>query len=138
MGSGRGKTKDGTADGALSSKIPTISSRQDLDNAVKDAAAKNLGKQLIVLEFTASWCSVCRKIIPFYEKLVDDPKVVTNNNVTLYQVNVDESPDLTNFYGASALPLFVFLVDGRKVDELVGAPQTVLKRKILKHASLKK
>ena len=143
MGSGRGKTKGGAADGmSLSSKIPTITSRQDLDSAVKDAAAANQGvgkqNQLIVLEFTASWCSVCRKISPFYDKLLDDPKINANNNVTLYQVDVDESPDLTNFYGASALPLFVFLVDGKKVDTIVGAQQTALKKKILKHASSKK
>ena len=53
----------------------------------------------------------------------------------MYTVDVDESPDLTNFYGASALPLFVFLVDGKKVDTLIGAQQTALKKKILKHAS---
>ena len=50
------------------------------------------------------------------------------------QVDVDASPELTSTYGASALPLFVFLVRGKKVDTLVGAQQTALKKKVVKHS----
>mmetsp|Transcript_5533 Transcript_5533/g.10712 ORF Transcript_5533/g.10712 Transcript_5533/m.10712 type:complete len:139 (+) Transcript_5533:426-842(+) len=137
MGGGRGKTRGGRA--GAPSKLPTLSSRQDLGRAVKDAAAGCL----IVLQFTATWCSVCRNIESFYEGLADDPKILslssaTEKKVALYKVDVDVSPDLTNFYGASALPLFVFLVDGKKVDTLVGAQQTALKKKLLKHATSSK
>ena len=137
MGGRRGKTR-GRGAGAPS-KLPTVSSRQDLDRAIKDAAPGCL----IVLEFTATWCSVCRKIEHFYEGLADHPNILSlssaaERKVALYRVDVDELPDLTNFYGASALPLFVFLVDGKKVDSLVGAQQTALKKKLLKHASSSK
>jgi thiol-disulfide isomerase/thioredoxin len=143
MGSGKGKSKGGRGP-SVSSKLPTISSREDLDRAIKDASTNatdfNKKGHLIILKFTANWCSVCKQISPFGEGLANDPKIATtlNRNVVLYDVDVDESPDLTNFYGASALPLFVFLVDGKKVDTMVGAQQTALKKKILKHASSKK
>ena len=125
----------------VSRTIRTLLSRQDFDYAIKEERRRNK-HQLFVLKFTAKWCGTCRKISPFYRKLINDPKInMNNNNVTLFEVDVDESPDLTNFYGASSLPLFVFFIDGKKIDTLVGAQQTVLKKKILKHsssASLKK
>ena len=143
-----GKTNSTTGgdDGRQQQSTQTIDSRGDLNQAVRDAAAAaneaNGGKKghhLIVLNFTATWCSVCRKIAPFWEKLPTDAKINgTGTTVRLYKVDVDASPDLTNFYGASALPLFIFLVDGKKVDTLVGAQQTALRKKILKHASSKK
>mmetsp|Transcript_6974 Transcript_6974/g.17505 ORF Transcript_6974/g.17505 Transcript_6974/m.17505 type:complete len:152 (+) Transcript_6974:80-535(+) len=147
MGGGKGKSRGATTRSAAS-KLPTLSSREDLDRAIRNARANaranhhnaNQGSgssgSLVVLKFTATWCGVCRKIAPFYEGLARDPKVTeTSNVVALYNVDVDEAHDLTNSYGASALPLFVFLVDGKKVDTLVGAQQTALKKKILKHVS---
>ena len=142
MGGGKGKSSKGSGKGG-SSKLQTISTRQDLDQAIKDASSKaaetSKKGHLILLKFTADWCSVCRKIAPFCEGLATDPKLAgLDRRVVVYKVDVDESHDLTNFYGASSLPLFVFLVDGKKVDTLVGAQQTVLRKKVLKHASTKK
>ena len=142
MGSGRGKSR-GRGGRNESSKLPKLSSRGDLDQAIRDATQKsaetNKQGHLILLKFTANRCSVCQKIGPFCEGLPSDPKLATMERMfSLYKVDVDESPDLTNFYGASSLPLFVFLVDGKKVDTLVGAQQTTLKKKIIKHASTKK
>ena len=144
MGSGKGKSKGGGGSSRqASSKLPTLSSREDLERAIKEASEKaneaNKKGHLILLKFTADWCSVCRKISPFCEGLPNDPKVSNSDRLfSLYKVDVDESPDLTNFYGASALPLFVFLVDGKKADTLVGAQQTALKKKIMKHTASKK
>lgn len=144
MGSGRGKSKGGGGSSRqVPSKLPTLKCREDLERAITEASKKanelNKKGHLILLKFTANWCSVCQKISPFCEGLPKDPKVSSSDRLfLLYKVDVDESPDLTNFYGASSLPLFVFLVDGKKVDTLVGAQQTALRKKIMKHASSKK
>ena len=60
---------------------------------------------------------------------------VVETGTGLYSVDVDESHDLTLAYGASQLPLFVFLKKGKKVLSLVGAQNTALRNKILKLAS---
>jgi len=144
MGSGKGKSKGGDGGSRQGqSNLLTLSSREDLNRAIKEASKKaseaNKKGHLILLKFTANWCSVCQKISPFSEGLPSDPKLASLDRLfSLYKVDVDESPDLTNFYGASSLPLFVFLVDGKKVDTLVGAQQTALKKKVMKHASSKK
>lgn len=96
--------------------------------------AVDAGQQLVVLNFGAKWCKVCKKIEHFYAQLGTDAKVV-ETGAQLYAIDVDLSPDLTSSYGASQLPLFVFLKKGKKVDSLVGAQNTTLRNKILKLAS---
>jgi thioredoxin-like negative regulator of GroEL len=60
---------------------------------------------------------------------------VMETGAQLHVVDVDESPDLTTLYGASQLPLFVFLKRGKKIDSLVGAQNTALRKKVLKLAA---
>jgi len=108
-----------------SSAVRLLRSREDLDRVVR--AAGNAA--LVVLEFGASWCRECTKAAPFYEQLaLKEPGSV------FCRVDVDTSDELTSAFGASALPLFVFLRRGKKVDSLVGAQQTALRKKVLKHA----
>jgi thioredoxin 1 len=140
-----GKSKGGGRRRVKHKVLPTISSRDDLDRVISEASSTateaNKKGHLILLKFTASWCGVCQKIKPFCESLANDPSLDSlERSVVLYAVDVDEdaSADLTNFYGASSLPLFVFLVDGKKADTMVGAQQTALRKKILKNASLPK
>mmetsp|Transcript_21478 Transcript_21478/g.59720 ORF Transcript_21478/g.59720 Transcript_21478/m.59720 type:complete len:110 (+) Transcript_21478:201-530(+) len=95
MGGGKGKSRGATTRSAAS-KLPTLSSREDLDRAIRNARARaranhnaihnaNQGSgssgSLVVLKFTATWCGVCRKIAPFYEGLARDPKVTETSNV---------------------------------------------------------
>ena len=130
-GGGRGKGGGGAAGagaGAGAGGIRKIVNREELDQAVKDA-----GQQLVVLNFGAKWCEVCKKIEHFYAQLGTDPKVV-ETGAQLYAIDVDLSPDLTSS-GMSQLPLFVFLKKGKKVDSLVGAQNTARRNKILKLAS---
>jgi thioredoxin-like negative regulator of GroEL len=53
--------------------------------------------------------------------------------VVFVAIDVDASPALATKYGATALPLFVLLKNGKKIDTLVGAQQTNLRKKIIKH-----
>ena len=43
--------------------------------------------QLIVLDFTASWCGPCHRIAPYFEKLSHE-----NPNVIFYRIDIDEYP----------------------------------------------
>ena len=45
--------------------------------------------QLIVLDFTASWCGPCHRIAPYFEKLSHE-----NPNVIFYRIDIDEYPEI--------------------------------------------
>jgi thioredoxin-like negative regulator of GroEL len=87
------------------------------------------GERLVVLELTADWCHECVKIAPFFERLAGEQA-----DASFCAVDVDASRELSEAFGASALPLFVFLRRGKTVGALVGAQQTALRKKVLRHA----
>ena len=68
---------------------------------------------------------------PLFEAaLAAEPKL---SNALLVYVDVDEAAELATAYGASALPLFVLLRGGKKVETLVGAQKTALRKAVVKH-----
>eukprot|EP00040_Diaphanoeca_grandis_P028823 m.167579 g.167579 ORF g.167579 m.167579 type:complete len:123 (+) comp31467_c0_seq5:1070-1438(+) len=107
--------------------INTLATPAELRQAITTAVGG-----LIVLDFTATWCGVCKKINPFLTTLARD--YTASESVSFFAVDVDTAKELSNQYNPPAVPFFVFLKDGKKVDTLLGAKQTDLRRKVLKYA----
>ena len=64
-----------------------------------------LGDKPCVLDFYASWCGPCRMISPFLDDLSKEFK----DQVYIYKINIDEEKDLARYFGASSIPLLVFI-----------------------------
>ncbi|PIN15210.1 Thioredoxin [Handroanthus impetiginosus] len=90
-------------------------------------ASKQTSK-LIVIDFTASWCGPCQHIQPtineFAEKYTD---------VEFIKIDVDELEDVAQEFGVQAMPTFILIKKGEKVDKVVGAKKEELQKKIEKH-----
>ncbi|KAL0926888.1 hypothetical protein M5K25_003141 [Dendrobium thyrsiflorum] len=94
----------------------------------KISEAKKEG-EVVIVNFSASWCGPCRMIIPFYAELsLKYPQLV------FLTVDVDELPDLSSSMDVHATPTFFFLQDGNQKDKLVGANKPELEKKILAFA----
>ena len=67
--------------------------------------------KIIILEFTATWCHACHKLLETFQAL-DPTKVV------VYQVDVDLSSNLRlrQLQNITSLPTVVFIHRGRFVD----------------------
>jgi len=50
-----------------------------------------------------------------------------------FQVDVDEAEDVAAEYNITAMPTFVFLKEGKKIDDLMGANADKLKDLVEKH-----
>lgn len=70
----------------------------------------------VVVMFYAAWCGKCAMMKP----LIEDIEPAYKNRVRFCEVEVDESPELTNQYGASIVPTFAFFQKGRLLGELQG------------------
>lgn len=100
------------------------------------------------MDFSATWCGPCKKISPIFEKLAGTlacfgiaargvfrcffdamfrRKQGTYTTYKFAKVDVDECPETAEKCGISAMPTFQFYVDGKKVDELLGASEGALK-----------
>ena len=89
--------------------------------------AKSIQNGVNFIDFGAQWCPPCRMMEPVVEGLSQD----FDGKVTIAQVDVDQSQDLSNLFGIRSIPTMVIFKDGKPVDALVGVhPKQTLMEKI--------
>ncbi len=89
--------------------------------------SKHKDKDVVVIDFWASWCPPCRESLPILAKVT---KSFKNDHVVFYPINVGEDIDKVKAYLAKAnLDVTAALDTDKKVSELYGVngiPQTVI------------
>lgn len=98
------------------------------DKAAWDKAHADAGEKLVVVDFTAAWCSPCQKIAPFFAELADK-----YDDVVFVKVDVDENNDVAELCEVSAMPTFQCFKGGNKVAALVGAAPEALEDLVTKN-----
>ncbi|MCQ2208906.1 MAG: thioredoxin [Paludibacteraceae bacterium] len=92
---------------------------------------KYLGDKPCILDFYATWCGPCRMISPFLDDLAKEYK----DQIYIYKIDVDKERELGRMFGATSIPLLVFIPqDGQaqmsrgamSKNELKNAIETVL------------
>ncbi len=72
----------------------------------------------VVIDFFANWCGPCVRFAPKFEEYANKPEY---KDITFLKVNVDEASALSETYGISSLPTFLFVENGRTLFQLEGA-----------------
>jgi len=81
--------------------------------------------QLVIVDFSATWCGPCRAIAPKYSEL-------SNNfpEAAFLHVDVDELSSLPEVATVSGVPTFKFFKAGKLVTEFAGANAAKLEQVI--------
>ena len=85
-------------------------------------AAMAEGSKPVMVEFSAPWCSYCRKIEPALRKVDQQYADV----LTIGQVNIDENEALAQAERIELIPTFVIYKDGKALGSIV-APDSKAK-----------
>lgn len=79
-----------------------------------NAAAGNApAGNVVMLDFTASWCGPCQRMAPVVDRL-------QAAGMPVRKVDYDTQQALVRQYRVTGVPTFVLLVNGREVDRVVG------------------
>lgn len=84
----------------------------------------NNDKKAIIC-FSATWCIPCKKIKPLYQSFSKK-----YSNIKFYEIDIDEEEQLVNEMNIKSIPTFVFLENGKKINEFVGSDIEKLKEMI--------
>ena len=70
----------------------------------------------VLVEFFATWCPHCQRMMP----IVNDVADAVAGRVVVYQVDIDQSPNLASTYAPNGFPTFALFEGGSEVESLVG------------------
>ena len=70
----------------------------------------------ILLDFWASWCAPCRRVVPTVEEIADERR-----DIKVGKINVDEEPELANKFSIMSIPTLVVMKNGKIVQQVSGA-----------------
>ena len=76
----------------------------------------------VVIDFWATWCGPCMKLLPFMEQLAEKYK----DQVIFLKVDADKEKELCSMYNVNALPTLFFIpVGGKPIVEVGGVPEKI-------------
>lgn len=82
---------------------------------------------VVLVEFYATWCPHCRKMMP----IMEDIKTLLADNLKVLQFDIDQNEDIANEMRVQSLPTFILYSDGEEVMRETGEmPGEVLLQKI--------
>lgn len=87
-------------------------------------------QDLVVVDFSVTWCGPCKRIAPVFEELSEE-----YSDSYFYKCDTADLDEVVVEMNISAVPTFICFREGKEVDRLAGANETKL-RELLKGASL--
>jgi len=69
-----------------------------------------------MVDFWASWCPPCRKMLPVIDQIASE----TRGKIKVGKVDVDANGELANRFKVNGIPDILIFKDGIEVENLVG------------------
>ena len=92
-----------------------------------DYAQEIKSAPVVLVEFYATWCPHCQKMMP----IVEDIKALLADDLKVLQFDIDKNEDLADQLKVQSLPTFLLYDDGKEVMRETGEmPAEVLLQKI--------
>ncbi|XP_004302362.1 PREDICTED: thioredoxin H2-like [Fragaria vesca subsp. vesca] len=121
LGGDAAAASEGSSEGSLVTSFHSAARWQLHLNSMKESS------QLLVIDFSASWCGPCKFIEPAIHAMAEK-----FTDVYFAKIDVDELSEVSQQFEVQAMPTFVLLKKGKEVDRVVGAKKDELEKKVEK------
>jgi thioredoxin len=92
---------------------------------VKETPVTATTGKLVLMDFYADWCGPCKTMKPIVRELANEYR----GQITVLEIDVDESPGLARQYNVRSIPCFVVTRDGKEINRRTGSmPKEGLKQ----------
>lgn len=89
--------------------MATIINSNDFAEKVLQADKK------VLVDFFAPWCGPCQALSPTIDEVAEE-----NDDIAVYKVDIDQSPELATEYGVMSIPSLKVFKDGEIIAEHLG------------------
>lgn len=88
---------------------------------------KFLGDKPALIDFYASWCGPCQRLLPIVESLSEE----FAGKIDIYKVNVDQEQELAAAFNIRTIPTLIFIpMDGKPEREVGGKGESELRERL--------
>ena len=88
---------------------------------------KFLGDKPAIIDFYASWCGPCQRLLPIIETLSEE----FEGKIDIYKVNVDQEEELAAAFNIRTIPTLIFIpMDGKPEREVGGKSESELRERL--------
>ncbi|KAF7543692.1 hypothetical protein G7Z17_g10538 [Cylindrodendrum hubeiense] len=105
---------------------------RNINSAEEYKALVDSSPKPILVDCFATWCGPCKVISPTLEKLSNEPEL--KDKIEFVKIDVDELPTVSAELGIRAMPTFIIIKDGKKIEEVIGADPRALTKLAQKFA----
>lgn len=70
----------------------------------------------VLVDFFATWCGPCKMLAP----TIDEVAKELAGKVTVYKLDIDQSPDVASRYGVMSVPTLIVFENGQVKNQTVG------------------
>ena len=89
--------------------------RESIFDLAKGDNATLLVKDNTIIEFWATWCPHCQRMIPIYEEI---SKIFPD--IDCYRMEAEKYPDVAEQFGVESYPTFIFIKSYGEMEKYVG------------------
>lgn len=113
------ETGQSTTNNSATGKVKHITS-DEFCNLVADFNTNKdryIGNGPCIVDFYATWCGPCKALSPVLDRMAKKYK----GKVTIYKVDIDQEPAVSNAYNIESIPTLLLCSDGQ-IEMMSGAP----------------
>ena len=101
-------------------EVPHLTTQDGLDKVLKEA-----GHKLVIVMFHAQWCAPSLMMGPVFENVS-----LENKDCVFIRVDTNKAEQLSDTLDINVLPSFFFYRNTEKIDEMLGANETIFMEKM--------